>query len=228
MPTFQKKIIAPSKRICIRLKEVRQSCGLSIDELNIKTKIDKEFLYALEDCRFDDLPKGLIYQKNFIKTYLKACGVNPKPYLQQFMIEEKKTQEEKRHPHIPYTRARFQNIPSVLKYLVSGLVVISILAYLGLQIGNILEPPKLTIYTPEDGFITTEKNLSIKGIAEKETKITINGIEIMNDGNGFFEKEIDLVAGTNTIVISVEKNHGKTTTKTRYVTLKNIGQLSKK
>ncbi len=227
MPTFKKKTITPSKRICIRLKEVRQSCDLSINELYQRTKIDKEFLKALEECRFEDLPNGLIYQKNFIKLYLKACGVNPKPYLQQFMIEEKKTQEAKQHPHTPYTKSRFHNIPSVIKYFISVTVVIGILAYLGLQINNILQPPNLVIYSPANGYITTEKTLLVKGAAEKETLITINGIEIMNDGNEFFETEIDLISGTNTIIISVEKKHGKTTTETRYVTLRETDSLSR-
>jgi len=56
-----------------RVREKRESLGLTLDDINKKTKIRKAFLEAIEEGNLKIL-SGIIYVKGFIKTYLKAIN----------------------------------------------------------------------------------------------------------------------------------------------------------
>ena len=228
MSTFKRKKIQQSSRVCLRLKEIREQLGFTIDGMAKKTRLSKKYIIALEACEFDVLPKGKIYQKNFIKTYLSALGVNPTPYIQQFVREETLTEEENNsvHPHTPYSRLRFQNIPALLRYSSIALTVFILVGYLGFQIHRILEPPSLTLASPINGAITTDAAISVRGLAESANHITINGKLIAHTEEGQFEEMIDLSEGVNEIKINVQKKHGKTTSETRYVTRRIIPKVA--
>lgn len=221
MSLFITKQLEDSKRVCLRLKEVREKHCLSIDDMSRRTRLSKKYIAALEECRFDDLPSGAIYQKNFIKMYLLAAGVDPASYIAQYLLEETDINELRSHPHQAYHSFRFHNVPSVLRRLSIVVLVAAVIGYLGLQIYHIQKPPFLSILEPASGMITTDVTATIRGQADAEAKITINGRDVPNIEGGSFEYPIDLSSGLNTVIISVTKKHGKTTTETRYITRRN-------
>jgi hypothetical protein len=51
------------------LIEIRESLNLSLNNISVTTRINIEYLEAIEEGRFEDLPIG--YEKIFIKSYLK-------------------------------------------------------------------------------------------------------------------------------------------------------------
>jgi cytoskeletal protein RodZ len=59
-----------------RLKEARLSKGLSYDELQDKTKIQKRYLQAIEEGQYGVLP-GSFYARAFIKNYAEAVDLDP-------------------------------------------------------------------------------------------------------------------------------------------------------
>lgn len=194
-----------------------------------KTRLSKKYITALEACEFEKLPKGGVYQKNFIKRYLNVLNLPATSYIQQFLIEEgyNKPAEEPQqaHPHTPKPVLRFQALPDLMKYISVAVVLFSVLGYLGWQVHRILEPPMLTLASPEDGHITSDEQITIRGVAEPETHLTINGKGISLAEEGHFEQTLDLVEGVNTIVVEATKKHGKTTTETRYVTQRPVQQV---
>ena len=218
---FTKKTIEPGKRVCIRLKEARETQGISLDRIAKQTKIDKRYLLALEECRFEELPEALIYQKNFLKRYLKAIGVDPKPFVAQFLMEECEQQDATAyHPTKKISNARFHNIPLFVRYAIISVIVFGFLGYIAFQVANILEPPQLVIHAPENGLVTDNGAIHIQGQTNPEVRVTVNGKEIMNNDQGEFEETIDLSPGVNELLVAAEKKHGKTTIETRYVILK--------
>ncbi len=229
MHLFSKKKIETSKRVCIRLKEAREAAGLTLDEVVEKTKIQKQYLRALEACEFDKLPMSGVYQRHFIKRYLRALGRKPESFLPQFVQEEQPTQTpDCQHPHF-FVRARnLHNLPLVVRSACLIALVAILIGYLGLQIKHIVEPPKLVLQSPLDGFITDDIAIMVQGETEKETTISINGKEISNNGTGQFQEQIDLQPGINTLIISAKKKYGKTTTMTRHVILRDVSRFSLK
>ncbi|MFA5223755.1 MAG: RodZ domain-containing protein [Candidatus Omnitrophota bacterium] len=64
-----------------RLKKIRQERGLSLEEIQKKTKIHPNVLRAIEGDSLTDLSP--IYLKGFIKIYCNSLGLDPKEYLGQ-------------------------------------------------------------------------------------------------------------------------------------------------
>ena len=64
------------------LKEVREARGLTLHDMQEKTKIQPRYLKAIEEDRFHVLP-GHFYTRAFVRTYAEHLGVDPQPLLSQ-------------------------------------------------------------------------------------------------------------------------------------------------
>ncbi len=217
---FLKKDLTPPKRVCFRLKEAREEKVVSLDEMEKRTLISKKYLQALEECRFRDIPYPAVYQKNFVKKYVEALGLKSEPYISQYMIEES-VKEKIKKPNKDIAKSRWCLLPIVLRFGVLFLFVLICVGYLGWQVRRIVEPPKLTIFSPQEGYVTDKNVLLVSGETEREAQVSVNGQDIKNSELGQFKQEIVLADGVNTIVIMAIKKHGKTTTETRHVVYKN-------
>ncbi|MFH1946662.1 MAG: helix-turn-helix domain-containing protein [Candidatus Magasanikbacteria bacterium] len=220
MASFKNKKLQPPKRVCLRLKEARENCGISLELLSQKTKISKDQLQALEECRFKELPEGEIYQKNFIRRYVEALGLDSASFLRQYVFEESIKKKKNIHPCQEIKKNYLQNLPTFLRYGFVIIILLSLFFYLGLQIKNIVEPPKLIIYSPLEGYISDQLSIAVQGETNKEVRVSLNGKEISTSEDGMFEEIVDLSEGVNVLVIEAKKKHGKTTREERHVILK--------
>jgi cytoskeletal protein RodZ len=59
-----------------RLKEARLAKGLSLDDLQSMTKIQKRYLIGIEEGNYSSMP-GNFYVRAFIKQYSEALSLNP-------------------------------------------------------------------------------------------------------------------------------------------------------
>jgi transcriptional regulator with XRE-family HTH domain len=225
---FQKKDVLPAPRVCTRLKSLRENAGVNLDDLAIKTKINRAYLEALEECNFAKLNVSSIYLKNFIRKYAQTLGSDPRPFLDQFTDEEL-TERERIHVTAPtHQRHRFQfsDIPGAARFAVLGLVVVGLLSYLGLHVHNILKPPPLIVANPTDGYISKENSIAITGSTNPETKIMVNDVPIKNDGMGNFSETITLTPGINTLTIKAENKHGRVSKDIRHVIYKHTESVT--
>ncbi len=62
-----------------RLHDLRVEKGLSIDDIQARTKIQKRYLINIEQGEFDQLP-GEFYVRAFIKQYIQALGYDSKEF----------------------------------------------------------------------------------------------------------------------------------------------------
>ena len=83
------------------LQKARKENGLSIEELQKKTKIRKKYLIALENNDFSEI-KGDVYVKSFIKGYARAIGINPDPFIYEYeqYISNKKPDKKNKNNEI--------------------------------------------------------------------------------------------------------------------------------
>jgi len=222
MPLFEKKKILPTKRVCLRLKEAREAAHLSLRALSQKTKIQPEFLQALEECRFTDLPVEPVYLSLFIRSYVKALGLSADSFLKQYNWEEEKTTPEFSHP-LPSLKAKsFHNWPLFLRFSTIIILTLGFITYLGMQIKHIIDPPQLVLYSPMNGLITTNDSITIQGKTEDYAAVSINGKQVVSNDDGHFLEHVDLSLGVNTIIVEAKKRHGKTSTETRHVVLRAV------
>lgn len=67
------------------LRQLRESCEMSLDELSDATKINKRYLHAVEENDFETLPAP-VYVRGFVSEYARALGLDPKAVRDSYMV----------------------------------------------------------------------------------------------------------------------------------------------
>ncbi len=225
---FQTKNLQKPERTCVQLKLLREKKGISLQEISDRLKMSKSHIMALEECRPSDLPFAAIYKKKLVKQYCRIVDADYAIMVHQFVEEELEEQlsPPENRTNSQKTLYRWNHAPFLIRLGAVLSVALVFFGYLGLQVKKIVEPPALNLFSPINGMITADANLQIKGQTDKEVKVMINGKEIKNSEQGIFDETLALSPGVNTLIISAEKKHGKTTTETRYVVLENKPEFS--
>ena len=87
------------------LREARESKDLSLNDVADITHIRKEYLRALDEGRYDDLPEE-VYTRNFIKLYAGAVGLDDTRLLERYSRErEHRAQPEPEPLTVPASRS---------------------------------------------------------------------------------------------------------------------------
>jgi len=110
------------------LREAREEQGLSLDDIQETTKIQKRYLVAIEQDAFHALP-GRFYARAFIKEYAQAVGLDPTVILEDF---DESTIEEEKEETVQYTRfdrskRTEEKNSSILSFLPTVIVVILVI-----------------------------------------------------------------------------------------------------
>ncbi|MFD0049380.1 helix-turn-helix domain-containing protein [Actinomycetes bacterium NPDC127524] len=66
-----------------RLKEAREAKGMSLDDLQEATKIQKRYLIGIEEGNYEMMP-GKFYVRAFIKQYCEAVGLDPEGVFEEY------------------------------------------------------------------------------------------------------------------------------------------------
>ncbi|PTX58656.1 cytoskeletal protein RodZ [Melghirimyces profundicolus] len=86
-----------------RLREMRERAGLSLEEVQDRTKIQVRYLRAAEEGDFDRFP-GKFYTRAFLRAYGEFLGLDPAPLLRQ--LEEVTASSEEPEPSPAATLSR--------------------------------------------------------------------------------------------------------------------------
>lgn len=65
------------------LREARENKGLSLQDIQAKTRINTRFLEALESGQYGALPTP-VHVRGFLKNYARALGLDPRPLLDRY------------------------------------------------------------------------------------------------------------------------------------------------
>lgn len=193
------------------LKEVRKEKGLSLENVSQKISIKKEYLSALEEGKFELLPKG-VYGKNYLREYSRFLRLNTENILEMYDeiinldIKNRQNQVFKQKVPKPYF---FIIVPKLLKNLLLLSVVIICALYLGFYINNIISPPELKLFYPNKDITINENTIRVEGQTEKEVEVKINNQKVLLDIEGKFYQDISLRNGINTIIISSQKKYSQ-------------------
>ena len=109
------------------LRKIRESKGLSFEDLYQRTRVRVVYLQAIENKEFNLLPLP-VYAKNFIKIYAGALGIDSEPLIQEYedylnslvvktVETEKKTDE----------KVSFAGLKGKKAYLVIAFILIAVI-----------------------------------------------------------------------------------------------------
>ncbi|MDY7222936.1 helix-turn-helix domain-containing protein [Halalkalibacterium halodurans] len=183
-----------------RLREIREEKQLSLDDLQRTTKIQKRYLLAIEEGRYDVLP-GVFYARAFIKTYAEAVGLDPEQLFDEFSNELPNPQKDL--PDRPARSERMKRtappVPKKKSKLFSLLpMVAAVAAILLLAIGiwyfaqgndRAQEPP------PEEHDVEAEvgEDPGVEEVEEEEEQPEDNGSDAAEDEQAEEADESELV-----------------------------------
>lgn len=202
--TFKKRFIPEGENIFEEIKSVRKKYGVSLSAISQKTKIPIKYLRSLEAGSLKELP-DILYTKNIIKKYFSFLNLDPTPFLSKIKIER----TVKKSPNKAIGLKSMIIMPRIIKTLIGIIFVFIFLIYLVFSINNVFNPPKITIYAPQENETVTTHIINIVGKAESGTKIFINNEQVILEKDNTFNQEVNLQKGLNLIKISGINRYSK-------------------
>ncbi len=213
--TFNQRTIANAETLGRKLKRVRESSRLSVAQVSAKLRIKAEYITAIEDSRYTALPSA-VFVKNYVQRYAKLLGVSYAT-VEPLLLSELKVYE--RNPDIPTLKRYLTKQPLQLRFVVVGLVIVFVIlglvAYFGLEITNIVEPPILDVVALPAKVEYAERVLTVAGQTAPEAVVSINDQVIPVLPNGQFSQQMSLQPGTN--ILKIEAKTKRSQPKIQYV-----------
>lgn len=197
------------------LKEARVKKGLTLEELQEITKIQKRYLTAVEEGNYEQLP-GKFYTRAFIKEYALAVDLNPDDFLKEVKIEES---PEVPKNNVTYSRMWSRKINSQTKssssfsfipFLIVVLLIVGILFVAFTLYQKAMEDDKgnQNQQNNDNGFVRDTGNAS-----DDEEDADTEEEEAESDDNSTDAEESE-EAETNEEFVEIDKVTGKNTTTT--------------
>lgn len=190
----------------------RKKHKLSLEEVAQKTRIRLEYLQALENNQFVDLPAG-VFVKGYIKTYAGLLGFDSQPLIALLRRDYKESAKGKLIPREfvkkrTQTERYLQPVSLVLFALAGFFIILS--AYVFVQWYNLQKPPSLRITAPDnDSFVSAQ--VKVTGVTSSEAMVMVNANPVSLQANGTFTTEVYLPReGLNTITVEATDSRGKT------------------
>ena len=193
------------------LKEKRKSQGLSLEQLSDLTKIQVYHLNAIENGNFEDLPPS-VYRVGIFKRLAKFIGADAVEIMKIYGKETGGSNNPDYADNVISPKKSFYFIltPKKITLLFGGLLLTGLLAYLWYQFSFLVGPPTLAV-EPKGDVVVQNESMLIKGRTDSGVSLKVNGEDIYVAFDGSFAKDVQLVAGLNTIEIVAENKFGKST-----------------
>jgi len=202
-----------TKTIGEMLREEREFHRLSVDELAKRTRIRPEYLVALEENKFTELPAAT-FVKGYIKTYATMFGFDYQPLLGLLRRDFKESAKGTLVPREfikPLLKKRQLWTP------VTGLVIFltglffSVLTYVGVQWYSFNLPPELELNMPAQNA-TVASQVVVAGQTNPEATVVVNDQPVSIQADGTFETEVFLPReGITSVTVEAKDRRGKAT-----------------
>mgnify|MGYP001574851962 CR=1 FL=1 len=83
-----------------------------------------------------------------------------------------------------------------------------------------LRAPELEVIIPERDVVSSSDIFDVKGRADPDADLTLNGRPLYSGGTGEFEERVYLVKGVNHLKFEAKNRYGKSAKVTRYIVVK--------
>jgi len=196
------------KTVSATIREERLRQGLSISQVEKKTKIKRKFLEAIENGDYKSLPSES-YAVGFVKNYAKYLDLDDykigKMFRREFEYEQQKIMPSFTGSQMP----SFMRIFSTPKFLLVALLLILIGGYLAFQYSSYFFPPKLSVIKPSENQRIDGNVVEIEGKTDPYATVKINDDDAYINLDGSFRKTLYLFSGKREIKIVSENRYGK-------------------
>ncbi|MBG9817159.1 MULTISPECIES: helix-turn-helix domain-containing protein [Bacillus] len=197
-----------------RLIEAREEKGMSLEDLQTVTKIQKRYLLAIEQGNYDIIP-GKFYVRAFIKQYAEAVGLNPEQLFEEFRKDVPSTYNDevsdklsniKPQRELPKPASKvLELLPTIL--IIGGILVVIAIIYVIVQAVNHDSGQKNNQAAPQQSESKYEvsKDSSLAKDQKKKEKTS-------SDAKEKSSKKDDSSKDDETVSLKATNTEGSTTT----------------
>lgn len=165
------------------LQQARLDKGLSLDDIQQSTKIQKRYLAAIESGQFDQLP-GAFYERAFVRQYATAVGLDAVAFMQKYENED----TEIVAPDLSAARVDADNVTragmhqteetvadktrSMMPKIIIGVVIVAIIAIIWVVVSSFAGSAKQESKNQSTVSVTTSQVASKKASSKKSATST--------------------------------------------------------
>lgn len=186
------------------LKKERTRKKYSLDDISTATKIQRQYLEALESNDFSKFSSP-VFAKGFLQNYAKFLDLNASRLLALYRRSVGEApQLEIKDASVPLKSPAFVFTPRIIIIMVVGLLVAATFSYLIYQFYQFQRPPVLEVIYPKGNVTVGQEQVEIKGKTEPGIFVTINDEPVIVKEDGTFSSKVSLDPGTNTIIVKAK------------------------
>ena len=177
------------------LREARERNNLTIDDIQIGTKIRSKYIKALEEGTFNLLPGGEIYVKGFIKNYCEVVGLNQHEVLRRYKELRDKENEPKMQETKQEIKETVEKRIGFNKTIVSlSLIFVVLILFLGYKQftagnrDNAQQPPNLE--EPQGNIPNDDEENTVTDIPTEPVVSDVPNYRLVHNTSSLTEYEI--------------------------------------
>lgn len=190
--------------------------GLTIEKLAAATGISERFLSGLLDESFQSLPPAP-YTRGYLLKIAEVLGLDGGELWKEYVRDEEGLRRSGRRDLLPQNRFLTPRWLSK-RAVVAAVLFLALVGYLAARLPTITGTPSLSIAVPSDATMEVViPSLTLRGSIDPADELLVNGERIRQDGEGKFEKVVELTPGFNTFEFTVKRFLGKERTEIRQV-----------
>jgi cytoskeleton protein RodZ len=207
--TFNRRKIANHETLGQKLKRQREHTHLSVEAVAAQLAVKPEYLAAIERSDYRALPSK-VFVRNYVRNYTKFLKLN------WATVEPLLDQELKVYavqPDIPTLKRHLTKRP-LRVFQVVGVVgviflIVAVGAYFSFEIGNIIQPPELTLYDVPTTMPSDQRFVTIAGQTAPEAIVSINDQVIPVQADGSFGQVMALQTGSNVFKVTSQTKRSR-------------------
>lgn len=199
------------------LKQQRKSLGKTIFEVSQETKILEKHLKLIEANEFEKFDSP-VFARGFTKIYSQYLGLDENKILALFRRENKEI-VVKQKKKVKTLDLRSYITTSNITITVIAVFFVMLSIYLFSLYFNFQKEPSFTIYTPINGYESTNEMINIEGIVGNNTQLFINDNPITIENNKF-NYEVKLQQGENIIKVRGVNKKNEKKTQEQFISVK--------
>lgn len=161
------------------LQKARLDKGLSLDDIQQTTKIQKRYLAAIENGQFDQLP-GAFYERAFVRQYANAVGLDVANFMKNHDITTETVEPDLSGARVDadnVTRAGMHKVEEtaadktrqMMPKILIGVAVIAIIAVIWAVVASFVGSAKQQSKNESSVSVTTSKVSSVSSSSESKS-----------------------------------------------------------
>jgi len=196
------------KKIGQVLKDARAKKRYSVARLERITKIRKDYIRAIENESWDDLPERPVVA-GFVNSITQQLDIDQNKVAALFR-RDYPPKELRVNPKKDLLN-KFVWSPRLTFLLGIFVVILAIVGYLVFQYISFIRPPSLEVSTPFENQVIKESTIRVSGNTDPEASVVVNNQPVIVEEGGDFVTEVEIFEGTNEISIVAKSRSGKET-----------------